>query len=133
MSIFGIIGLCFLIGFVVFVIGRLIVHEGIEERFIFIPIILGVIVWIGGTFMGIGYTTENERVYVEKYKAQKATIEMSLANEDLTGLERVQLVTQATELNGEFAKRKSTFDKWHYVVYDNTIYDGVELIDLTRK
>ena len=81
-------------------------------------------------FIGIGIVTENEKVYVQKYLAQKQTIEMSLESEELTGLERVQLVTKATELNGEFAEKKARFNLWHFVVYDNTIYDGVELIDL---
>ena len=57
---------------------------------------------------------------------------MSLENEELSGLERIELVKQATELNGELAERKARVQLWHFVVYDNTIYDNVELIKLTK-
>ena len=81
-------------------------------------------------FIGIGITTEEERIYVAEYIAQKQTIELSLENENLTGMEKIQLVSTATELNGKFAKKKAKFNRWYFVVYDKTIYDGIELIDL---
>ena len=38
-----------------------------------------------------------------------------------------------TELNGELAERKARFEIWHFVTYDNTIYDDVEFINLRGK
>lgn len=138
MSIFGIIGITFFISLLiwVFVGGAPIMadcYDGDEDKqkkHLFVVTIFSIIFWVAGIFIGIGINTENARVYVAKYLAQKQTIEMSLANEELTVLERVQLVTKATEINGEFARKKAKFELWHFVVYDNTIYDGVELIDL---
>lgn len=134
MSIFGIIGLSFLIFGIIYVLLMIPLafsdEEDIPTKYPMIVSIIIPILWVCSIFIGIGIVTEDEKVYVQKYLAQKQTIEMSLASEELTGLERVQLVTKATELNGEFAEKKARFNLWHFVVYDNTIYDGVELIDL---
>lgn len=138
MSIFGIIGIAFFISLLIwFFVGVVpIIIDGYDgdedkqDKHLFVVTIFSIIFLVAGIFIGIGINTENEKVYVQKYLAQKQTIEMSLASEELTGLERVQLVTKATELNGEFAEKKARFNLWHFVVYDNTIYDGVELIDL---
>ena len=134
MSIFGIIGLSFFIFGIIYVLLMIPLafsdEEDIPTKYPMIVSIIIPILWVCSIFIGIGIVTEDEKVYVQKYLAQKQTIEMSLASEELTGLERVQLVTKATELNGEFAEKKARFNLWHFVVYDNTIYDGVELIDL---
>lgn len=133
MNIFGIIGICFVIVFVIFLIYALVFGAEFEVEsnlFWIISIICALLVWVGAVFIGIGINTQEEKVYVQKYLAQKQTIEMSLENEELSGLEKIELVKQATELNGEIAERKARFELWHFVVYDNTIYDGVELIDL---
>ena len=82
--------------------------------------------------IGIGINTESEKIYVKEYLAKKETIEASLEIE-LSGLERLEIVKQVTELNGEIAERKASFELWHFVVYDNTIYDGVELIKLNKE
>lgn len=133
MSIFGIIALSFLILGILYLLINIpcFLDDWYGAYFITNSIIV-VILWIAFIFVGIGITTEEEKVYVQKYLAQKQTIEMSLENEELTGLERIELVKQATELNGELAERKARFQLWHFVVYDNTIYDNVELIKLTK-
>ncbi len=134
MSIFGIIGICLFICGGATLIGLIpcFVDDYWDWLFpkIFIPVMIAL--FIGAIFIGIGINTESERVYIKKYIAQKETIEISLESEDLTGYERVQLVTKATELNGELAEKKARFDLWHFVVYDNTIYDNVEFINLNR-
>ena len=138
MNIFGIIGIAFFISFLIWVFVGVVpvVTDGYggdedkQYKHFCVVTIFSIIFWVAGIFIGIGINTEDERVYVAKYLAQKQTIEMSLASEKLTGLERVQLVTKATEINGEFAEKKAKFELWHFVVYDNKIYDGVELIDL---
>ena len=134
MSIFEIIGLTFLIATILGLIAFLFcwcIEESIYKDtnwYLTTPVIIGVVIWISAIFIGIGINTEEEKVFVKKYLAQKHTIEASLEAEELSGLERIELVKQATELNGELAERKATFELWHFVVYDNTIYDNVELI-----
>jgi hypothetical protein len=132
MSIFGIIAICILIAILISMVAWMIFNETdlyYDHPFL-VSVILTIILTIAGTFIGIGSYTECENVYIKQYLAQKETIELSLANEDLTGLERAQLVNKAAELNGELAARKATVDLWHVVVYDETMYDNIEPIDL---
>jgi hypothetical protein len=135
MNIFGVITCCFAVCLFIALIYLLIfglILENDSSLFWKLSAIAFLVVWAGAVFIGIGINTQEEKVYVQKYLAQKETIEMSLKNEELTGLERIELVKQATELNGELAERKARFQLWHFVVYDNTIYDNVELIKLTK-
>lgn len=130
MSIFGIAGLALLIGLLIFAIGMLITI-GVDADMVagsLISLALVGAVLLGGIFIGIGIDTENERIFVEKYKIQKATIEQSLDSHILTGLERIKLVNRAITLNGELADRKARFNLWHHCHYDQTIYDDVEFI-----
>lgn len=133
MNIFAISFISLIITLIVGIILVIILYIGAElesdKVFLYSAFSLFV-VFIGVILIGIGFTTNNEKVYVEKYVVQKQTIETSLTNEQLTGLERVQLVSKATELNGEFAERKATFNLWYFVVFDNTIYDNIEFIKL---
>ena len=132
MSIFGIILICLIIAIIIFAIGIAIIELGEPERtglWVFIITCVSFCVWIGLIFIGIGINTESEKIYIKEYLAQKETIEASLEIE-LSGLERLEIVKQVTELNAEFAYRKANFELWHFVVYDNTIYDGIELIKL---
>ena len=135
MSIFLIIFLCFLIsGGLWLIIMFPQMMDGFYDscRKTIIASIICTMIFIGGIFAGIGFNTEDEKVYIQKYLAQKQTIEMSIKNEELTSFERMELVKQATELNGELSERKARFQLWHFVVYDNTIYDNVEFIKLTK-
>lgn len=130
MSIFGIIGISALIAALAFGICGLIstCRYNVSKTFWIVSAVISIVVLICSTLVGIGLTTENERVYVAKYEMQKLTIEQSLASDMLTGLERVELVNKAIELNGELAERKARFDLWHTVHYDNSIYDNVDFI-----
>lgn len=130
MSIFGAMGIGLLVGTLLGLV--VLLGHVIKEHvaWIIAAVVSGVIVWIGTTVMIISTDTNDERVWVSNYLAQKQTIELSLDNPNLTGYERVALVTKASELNGELSKRKTEFNLWYNVHFDNTIYDGVELIDL---
>ena len=133
MNIFSIIALTFLIFALLYILINIpCLVDGYFGAYFITNSIIVPILWIASIFIGIGINTQEEKVYVQKYLAQKQTIEMSLENEDLTGLERIELVKQATELNGKVAERKARFQLWNFVVYDNTIYDNVELIKLTK-
>lgn len=135
MSIFGIIAICLLIWGIFFLVAVALPYAlDCFEDYLYLKIAttITIMLFIGSIFIGIGLNTESEKVFVQKYLAQKETIEMSLEVEELSGLERLELVKQATELNGELAERKATFELWHFVVYDNTIYDNVELISLKK-
>lgn len=97
-----------------------------------IALIIGIGAWIGFTFIGVKLNTDSHKAYLQKYLVQKETIEMSLESDNLSGFERVELVKQATELNGELAEKKAYIKYWYSGVNDNTIYDNVEFINLNR-
>lgn len=134
MSIFGIIGVCFAIALLLWSISMLVVVLGESKNASrWVISIIAIAIWIGAVFIGIGIYTEEERLFIAKFEAQKQTIEMSLDNENLSGLERIELVKQASELNGEMAERKAKLQVWHYVTYNNSMYDNIEPISLEPK
>lgn len=104
--------------------------EKLADKKADIALIVHIILFVGFIFAGIGISDNGDRKFVVEYQAQKYTIEASIENSDLTGLERIELVKLATELNKKLASRKYDFDKWYNVHYDNSIYDGVEFINL---
>ena len=129
MSIFGIIGMSALIAALVFFIGLLIASFfDYEELAVGIVCIITAVVLVASIFIGIGLTTESAQVWSAKYEAQKTTIEQSLDSEVLSGLERIELVKQSSELNGELAERQATAELWHVVYYDENVYAGLEPI-----
>lgn len=134
MSIFGIIGICFLIALLLFSISMLVACLGeYKNAAQWGILIISIAIWIGAVFIGIGIYTEDERLFIAKFEAQKQTIEMSLDNENLSGLEKIELVKQASELNGEMAERKAKLQVWHYVSYNKSAYDNIEPISLEPK
>lgn len=74
------------------------------------------------------YTNEQ----VECYKMAKITIEDSIANEYLTGLERLELVKQTTEKNEWLGATKYEVKRWYNFYLDKDILD-LEEIKLNKK
>lgn len=130
MNIFAIIFLSLLIGALIGLLYALVTCDSYWDYHPIIALIIGLVVAIGGTFIGIGILTNEERAYIAKYEAQKHTIEASLQSDTLSGFERAQLVTQAATLNGELAEKKARIGRWSYVTYDDHMYDGIEFIEL---
>ncbi len=136
MSIFAFIGLGFLFSALSCCVVSLIIvgtTELFEDNLGIAIIILLVVAFIAMSltvFGGIGIETEDQKVFVKIYETKKITIEQSLSNENLSGLERIELVKQAVDLNGELAERKARCERWHCVLYDKTIFNEVEFISL---
>lgn len=137
MSIFGIIGLSFLVALGMTCVAYGILYAidectyGVDD-WVFVLVLVGtlVVTLVGGTFAGIAINDEQQKLFIVQYEAQKEVIESSLESEVLTGFERVELVKQASELNGELATRKAKYDIWHYVTYTDGLYDNIEPIRL---
>lgn len=130
MSIFGIILVSLLCACGAALIGILIAMtvNSEDSDIIRVAIIVAFVVFILSIFIGIGINTEYARVWSANFEAQKTTIEQSLDSEVLAGLERIELVNKAAELNGELAERRASSELWHYVYYDEDIYSGIEPI-----
>lgn len=86
------------------------------------------------SYLGISYyLSMSSKEEIAEYQAQKVTIEQSLSNEELSGLERIELVKQASELNGWLAKQKVIMSKWtEFDIYKSVReeYQRAEYIDL---
>lgn len=93
--------------------------------------VLGLVILCGaaGGVCGRYVAGEASTRYVESYLITKATIESSLANEDLSGFERVQLVTAAADHNQELAEKKYSATKWYGAFMDDRLKD-LEFIQL---
>lgn len=138
MSLLGIIFLTLLISILVFLAFFGICYSIYDNSSItcsfwwvwVIPLVLAVCFWVGAIFIGMNINENSHNAYAQKYLIQKETIEMSLENDKLSGFERIELVKQAVELNGELAERKRTIKHWNSGVLDNTIYDEIEFIKL---
>ena len=131
MNIIGIFFMCLLIGFISFAIGMLIyvTTESDSSLFVLVNAIIAFVVIGISMAIGVGLNTESEKIYVEKYLSQKATIEQSLTSELLSGAERVSIVNKAIDINGELAERKARYESWYWVCYEDDIYDNVEFIE----
>ena len=87
MSIFGIIGIGFAISLVLWAISMpvtfLIENDDADYTVArWVISIMAIAIWIGTVFIGIGIYTEDDRLFIAKFEAQKQTIEMSLDNLD---------------------------------------------------
>ena len=136
MNIIGIIGISSLIGLLALAIGMLVcttVEPYNDILWLIVIFSIVAVVTISSVFIGIGLTTEYERIYVEKFNAQKATIELSIESESMSGFERATIVNRAAELNAELAERKARYGRWYFVCFDDSIYNNVEFIDLTGE
>lgn len=135
MSIIGIIFLSLLLGIMGFLIALVVMAVFVSGGYLYtrhfaIAIVVGVAVLVASVFIGIGLVTESAETWVASYEAQKATIEASVESENLSGLEKFELVKKATELNGEMAERKAKADRWYWVYYGGNPYADCELIRL---
>jgi hypothetical protein len=133
MSLIGIIALVFSCVLGLFLIGVGIlgaVDPYNEVLWFVITTIVAVAVLVGGIFLGVELTTGEAKTFIASFEAEKTTIEYSINNDALSGLERVELVKLACELNGELAARKEKSTFWHWVYFEKGIYDNVEFIDL---
>lgn len=139
MSIFMIVFLTFLLALLILCLGGLVLTSYAEETYMneanyekLIAILITVCIFLWSIFIpiGVAINTECHKVWIAGYEAQKETIEASIVSENLSGLERVELVAVAAELNAELATRKARFNLWHHVTFDDTLYDDVDLIQI---
>ena len=126
------IGLCvgvFILSFIAIICSFAIDEEAKVGVFIYVltPIIL-IMCGFSGAVIHKHYTNEQ----VEGYKMVKITIEDSVANEDLTGLEKLELVKQASERNEWLGKKKYEVKRWYNFYLDKDVLD-LEEIKLNKK
>lgn len=130
--------LALLAGFVVAaLVGMFGMNNATSERGENLSIIMGTILGIlVAILVCVGFTTLDnnlEQEFIANFEAQKVLIEESIQNEALTGYERIQLVNNAAELNGELAERKVKISHWYNFHIDDDLYNDVTPISLGAK
>lgn len=133
MSIFVLATIGFLLMAITVMIGVYVALKKEDQHQELIKVIVSLIssiLFVSVTFGGVALSDEYDRAYVCKYLEHKDQIEYELGRNDLTTQEKSALVALGTEKNEEFTARKEKFYRWHHFHYDNSIYDGIELIDV---
>lgn len=92
--------------------------------------IVPILVLIASVYGGIEFDKNQSRRYVYEYIAKKETIEASLQNENLAGLERMQLVEQAAKANQELAGIQYDCQQWYGFFIDDRVLE-LEPIDIS--
>ena len=97
----------------------------------FIAITLSMLSIIFGGIIGKQSATYFYETQVKTYYINKETIESSICNENLNGLEKIQLVEQATILNEKIITMKVDVTKWWYWYLDDNMVKDLEPVDLS--
>lgn len=95
-------------------------------------VILGLGVTSGAGAIGGYLENEGLKRQVASYQASKYTIEKSLENVELTGLERLELVKQASEQNSWLAEKQYEVKQWYRFYLNKDIVLELEMIDLGK-
>ncbi len=99
-----------------------------------IPVVVAAVIIFGLSAFGSFIDNEILAEDLASYEAYVMTMETSLDNEDLTGLERLELVKQASEQNAWLSKKKYTCHRWYnFYLRDDLVdkIDSLEMIDLS--
>lgn len=68
---------------------------------------------------------------VKQFESAKATYSESIKSEDVSGLERIEIVNKITEENKTLARLKYDATKWYYFYLPDNLVDNLEPIKLS--
>lgn len=104
------------------------IERGLEEY----RWLAAIIIIILGTFIGAKIGIALDKYYyetkIEQFKMSKQTIEASIINNKLSGLERVELVQLAVKENKWLAEIKVDVTKWWYFHLDESLLENLQPI-----
>jgi hypothetical protein len=123
-----VLGLVF--GVVVMFIGVVVVTATDHQ---WIPLISSAICGLIVAGVCILVSRHSLKVQVEEFNTAKTVYEEALANDDLSGLERIEIVEKIVEENKWLAKTKYNVKQWYCWFLPDEIVDGVEEIEVSKK
>lgn len=100
------------------------------------------VIWIGlcvltfiitmvlGGLIGTYESKFEYQKYVNGYISKKVIYEESLKNDKLSGLERVNLISNISAINAELEEKKIEYKKWHYYYLDYSLIEKLEPIKI---
>lgn len=125
---FFVVGL--VVGVILMFFGIIIVFET-EHRWI--PILSAAISGLVVVGIFILVSRYSLKMQVEEFKTAKLVYEEALANDDLSGLERIEIVDKIVEDNKWLAKTKYNVKQWYCWFLPDEIVDGLEEIEVSKK
>ena len=132
LNVFGNVFFSLLIAALAFCVFALIAcfksDDSVRMRFGIVACSVTVAVFVVSLLTCITISSNGEREFAEKFIVQKTTIEQSLESEHLSGLEKIELVNKAVDLNGELAERKLKLTRWYNVLWDKGVYKDIDYI-----
>ena len=78
-----------------------------------ISLCIGFAMFIASIFIGHYTEVESNHKYIVSYSIKKETIETSINSDNLSDIEKIELVKIATELNGELVEKQYKCGKWY--------------------
>lgn len=127
----GLFVLGIIIGIVIVGTGVLIATE-IEKRWKWIPTLSGLVVALGIIGLTMFISRHNLKIQVEEFKTAKLVYEQALASDDLSGLERIEIVDKIVTENKWLAKTKYNVKQWYCWFLPDEIVDGLEEIEVSK-
>ena len=95
-----------------------------------INIVVAVVVLGLGTFLGARIHIRRFESDIKQFESAKATYSEAIKSEDITGLERIEIVNKITEENKTLARLKYDATKWYYFYLPDNLVDNLEPIKL---
>lgn len=105
----------------------------IFKKISYMIVIIGIIV---GTYTGISIDNNTYRKNLESFEATKSIYNSSLIDENLSSLERAEIVKMANEANREVIESKVELDAWWNLGVSKSLkekYNNVELIGVNKE
>ena len=96
-----------------------------------IQITVVVLVLCLSTFIGARIHIRMFERNVRQFESAKATYSESIKSEDVSGLERIEIVNKITEENKTLARLKYDATKWYYFYLPDNLVDNLEPIKLS--
>ena len=78
-----------------------------------ITLCVALVLFISSVCVGHYIEVESSHKYIASYSIKKETIETSINSDNLSDIEKIELVKMATELNGELAGKQYKCGKWY--------------------
>lgn len=95
-----------------------------------INIVVAVAVLCLGMLVGARVHTRMFENDIKQFEAAKATYSEAIKSQDISGLERIEIVNKITEENKTLAKLKYDATKWYYFYLPDNLVDNLEPIKL---
>ncbi len=96
-----------------------------------INIVVAVVVLCLSTFIGARIHIRAFEGDVIQFESAKATYLEAIKSNDISGLERIEIVNKITEENKTLARLKYDATKWYYFYLPDNIVDNLEPIKLS--